>query len=52
MDPTVTAFITLVLVLQAANVRAGKTERERTSLINFFSPKGDGAQRGPAGKTR
>lgn len=43
MDSTVTAFITLTLVLQATNVSAGKIIRDQTSLMNFIWPKGDGA---------
>ncbi len=43
MDSTVTAFITLILVLQATNVSAGKIIRDQTSLMNFMWPKGDGA---------
>lgn len=34
MDSTVTAFITLTLVLQAAHVKAGKSVRDKTSLKN------------------
>lgn len=46
MDSTVTAFITLTLVLQAANVRAGKNIRDQMSPMNFVWPKGDGAPTG------
>lgn len=38
MDSTITAFITLFLVLQASSVRAGKTIR-----MNFIWPKVDRA---------
>lgn len=38
MDSTITAFITLILVLQASSVRAGKTIR-----MNFIWPKRDRA---------
>lgn len=43
MDSTVTAFITLFLVLQAASVTAGKIIRDQ---MNFIWPKGDGAATG------
>lgn len=36
MDSTITAFITLILALQATNVRAGKIVRDQTSLLNFM----------------
>lgn len=46
MDSTVTAFITLILVLQATNVSAGKIIRDQTSLMKCIWPKGDGAVAG------
>lgn len=48
MDSTVTAFITLSLVLQAASVTAGKIIRDQ---MNFIWPK-RGTERRPAGETR
>lgn len=43
MDSTVTAFITLTLVLQATSVRAGKIVTGQKSLVNFIWLKGDRA---------
>lgn len=43
MDSTITAFITLNLVLQATSVRAGKIIMGQKSLMNFIWPKGDRA---------
>lgn len=45
MDSTITAFITLILALQATNVRAGKIVRENVSTELYVTERGRSCDR-------